>query len=305
MMNPVNEISPQEYRQKLNDGASKLSDLYAAAFFGETPKVAVIAGSGLGLLADSLLSPKSIGFENLGLPGAKVLGHSGEFVAGKLGDVPVLVQKGRIHMYEGNSGALAALPIRMMINSGVRTILITNAAGALSPDLKVGDLVLISSFDLQALTPDYHPSTGLSGDGIGEQFYAPSHGYSDELMKKITSIAKEEEIPLHKGQYVFRFGPNYEEVADIWELYQRRQNLIAQGKAEYAPASIGMSTVSEFLAIAQWNAQNERVNAAYISNLTNPGAGLSATAPTHEEVMRDAVIGGQRIQKIIERLVSE
>lgn len=303
----MQRLEPTDYKDLLNKGSGKLADFLHGALFGDSPALAVVAGSGLGHLADGLTSPKSLDFKELGLPVATAEGHSGQFVAGRLDGAPVLIQKGRIHMYEGHSGVVAALPMRMMLGAGIKRAVVTNAAGALAPDLNVGELVLISAFDLRALTPDCHPSTGLSGDGIGSQFYAPAFGFSNELMERLQEIAKQEGITLHPGQYVFRYGPNYEDPSDIWSLYKQRLGLIADGKPEFAPASIGMSTVAEFLAIAQWNAgvndPGNLVQAAYISNLTNPGAGLSDIPPNHQEVLENSKAGGERLSTLIGRLV--
>ncbi len=287
----------ESYLKTLKQGTEKLSDFLSNGLFGQQPKLAVVLGSGLGGLANDLEAPQSLEFTELGLPVAGAQGHAGRFVVGKLEGEPVLLQQGRIHMYEGHPGPLVALPIRMMMNAGVRDILITNAAGALDPKVNIGDLVLNTSFHFQ-LPPAYHPSTGLSGEMIGSQFYPPAFGYSEEMMEKIKERAKE--IPLHEGGYVFRFGPNYEDPSDIRDLSLKRSAFLDIGEIKNAPLVVGMSTVPEILAVAQFNSQYQgAIKCCSISNVTNLGAGLSSIQPSHQEVLENSALGGKRLREII------
>lgn len=302
----------REYQKVLNLGAQRLSSLLNTALSGKNPKLSIILGSGLGPLADEIISSGEITFEELGLPNPHVAGHAGKFIAGTLGGEPVLLQQGRIHLYEGHTGAMSALPIRMQMNAGVKNILVTNAAGYLDPKFETGQIALLSGCDFD-LKGAFHPSTGLSGEMIGDKFYAPSLGYSKELREEFYAIAEKLGISEHvhkEGVYVYRYGPNYEEESDIWDLYQKRLSRIKEGKPEHAPISVGMSTAPEILAVAQFNAMlasqgKELVRCVAISNFTNPGAGLKENKPTHEEVLRDSMLGGERIQSVVKKYITQ
>ena len=297
----------ERYRTVLKAGSERLGNLLNSAFLDPEPTLAVVLGSGLGPLADAIEIKGQISFSDLSLPTPTVIGHDGVLIAGSLSGAPVLLQKGRVHIYEGHTGPMAALPIRMMLNAGLKEIVITNAAGYLDPAFETGQIGLISGLSF-SLTGALHPSAGVFGEMIGEKFYAPSLGYSTELREKFSAAADRLGIGdavCREGVYVYRFGPNYEEENDIWELCMQRSKRIEEGRPDLAPMSVGMSTAPEILAVAQYNAmrieeEKPLVRCLAISNFTNPGAGLKkGHRPSHAEVVRDSAKGGERIQKLI------
>lgn len=302
-----------EYLKVLRSGSQRLGEFLNSAFSSEKPALSITLGSGLGFLVEELTDAQQINFEDLGLPSPGVEGHSGRFVAGKLDGHPVLLQDGRLHVYKGYTGPLAALPTRMQLNAGVETMVLTNAAGYLDPSLSVGQIALLSGTEFDLKGP-LHPSTGLyDGEMIGDMFYAMAHGYSKELREKLYQCAQNlglEDSVHREGVYVYRFGPNYEEASDIWDLYQKRLQRLKEGRPDLAPIAVGMSLVPEILSVAQNNAMRVRtgqppVQCVAISNFTNPGFGLTDNIPDHEEVQRESTKGGKKIIKILVEYLRE
>jgi purine-nucleoside phosphorylase len=251
--------------------------------------LSVIIGSGID--APELSSKKEIYFSELGLGVTKVEGHKGKFSYGLLNDQPVLYQHGRLHLYEGFSGVEVASPIRAQMNAGVRSIVITNSAGSIDPNVGVGSLVLVTSLDF-TLTPETHPSTGCYGESFGSQFYPVS----------CTSSLSDRVKADKKGGYVFRYGPNYEDPVDIQSLRLKRRELIKEGLEEIAPLVVGMSTVPEVLAANQFSTL-EPVEVTVLSYVTNLCAGLSSVQPSHKEVLENASAGRARINRVLTDLL--
>lgn len=293
----------REYLDALREGVKVFSAWANRSFpMGEKPVASMTLGSGLGPMVDEAeLLGEPLSFEELGLPKATAKGHEGRFLAAKIAGAPVVLQQGRVHLYEGHTGAVAALSTRIQCNVGIRNIILTNAAGSLDPNIKEGSLVLITGCDSGNLGFAGNPSSGLEGEMIGEQFYAPQSGYSKVLKDAFLKARQELGMlnHVHCGEYVFRLGPNYEEPSDIWDLFQKRKLRLGEGKMDLAPACIGMSTVPEIYAVAQYNSGrknwSEMVNCIAFSNITNLGSGLGGSIPTHEEVLRNAKEGGLKL----------
>ena len=299
----------ETYRNALSRGIDTFSDWMNRSFpIGKAPVASITLGSGLGPMVDELeLCGEPLPFEDVGIPKATAFGHEGRFLAGMLEGVPVILQQGRVHLYEGHTGAVAALSTRIQCNVGIRNIILTNAAGSLDPQIKERTLVLVTGGDSLTLDRPGNPSTGLSGDLIGEQFYAPPLGYSDKLLKAFlaarSSLGMDSDV--NQGVYVYRPGPNYEDPSDIWDLYQKRLARLSEGKFALAPAAVGMSTLPEIFAIAQYNAGkswNDIVHCIAISNITNLACGLGGSIPTHKEVIENAKEGGLKTIALCNRV---
>ena len=223
-----------------------------------TPEVALVLGSGLGAFADTIDDAVSISFDELpSMPGSTVPGHAGQFVLGHVDGVPVICQQGRVHLYEGWSAEVVTRAVRSFQHIGVRALILTNAAGGLTPGLPVPHLMRLTDHlnrqGMTSLTPG-QASVGVPYDGaIGEALQA---------------AAVESNVELRSGVYVGLLGPSYETAAEIRML----QNLGAQ--------AVGMSTVLEASAAA---AAGLKVGA--ISCITNPGAGIEAAPLDHGEVV--------------------
>ena len=222
------------------------------------PEVALVLGSGLGAFADTIEEAVSISFDELpSMPGSTVPGHEGRFVIGRVDGVPVICQQGRVHLYEGWSAEVVTRAVRCFQVIGVRALILTNAAGGLTPDLPVPHLMRITDhLNRQGVTP-LTPSQATVG--------VP---YDAAVGEALEAAALESGVDLRSGIYVGLLGPNYETAAEIRML----QSLGAQ--------AVGMSTVLEASAAA---ATGLAVGA--ISCITNPGAGIEAAPLNHGEVV--------------------
>ena len=235
-------------------------------------RVAIVLGSGLGPLADAVENARSVPYEELeGMPLSAVPGHAGRLVFGELGGVPVILQQGRCHLYEGWSAEEASRCVRCLAELGVSDILLTNAAGGLRAEWKVPSLMRVSDhINLQGVTP---LATSERGRGTP---------YSEELGGLIDAAAAEEGVELQSGIYAALPGPTYETHAEV------------RMQTHFGADAVGMSTAQEALAA---NAAGARV--AAISCITNLAAGLSDVEPNHEEVVEAGQQAAEQFSKLI------
>ena len=229
------------------------------------PRVAIVLGSGLGFLADDVADPVRILYSTIpGFPEPGVAGHKGELVAGTLEGVPVLVQAGRFHLYEGHPAAVAGLPARVFAELGVQILIVTNAAGGVRRTFPGGTLMLIADhLNLMWRNP-------LIGQPQpGEQRFPIMHApYDPELRALARAVAREAKITMEEGVYAGLLGPSYETPAEVRML----ERLGAD--------AVGMSTVPEVLV-----ARSRGVRCLGFSIITNPGAGITGEALSHTEVL--------------------
>lgn len=234
--------------------------------------IGIVLGSGLGPLADAVFMEREVSFADAGLPVSSVPGHAGKFVFGKLGEVPVILMKGRVHLYEGHSPRTATAGVRWMAAQGVKQLILTNAAGTLNPDFRPGSWMMIS---------DHLNLTGAS-PLEGADFVDLSAAYDPVWRGKFRTAAASSGMPLHEGVYAGLRGPQYETPAEIRML----RTLGAD--------AVGMSTVLETI-----QARSLGLNVAAFSCLTNWAAGISPTPLDHHEVLET---GKQSAQAMIELL---
>jgi purine-nucleoside phosphorylase len=229
------------------------------------PRVAIVLGSGLGFLADEVVKPIHVPYHTIpGFPEPGVAGHKGELVAGMLEGVPVIVQAGRFHLYEGHPAEVAALPTRVFAELGVEILIVTNAAGGVRRTFPGGTLMLIADhINLMWRNP-------LIGQPQpGEQRFPIMHEpYDGELRALARSVAREAGIRLEEGVYAGLLGPSYETPTEVRML------------EKLGADAVGMSTVPEVLV-----ARSRGIRCLGFSSITNPGAGLSAQPLSHEEVL--------------------
>ncbi|MBN8459178.1 MAG: purine-nucleoside phosphorylase [Verrucomicrobia bacterium] len=234
------------------------------------PDIAIVLGSGLGPLAESVEILREVPFADAGLPASTVPGHAGKFVLGTLDGVPLWLMKGRVHLYEGHAPDAATSGIRWLAEQGVRNVMLTNAAGTLNPDFAPGTWMMLS---------DHLNLTGTS-PLKGADFIDLSVAYDAAWRQEFRSAAAARGMTLHEGVYAGLRGPQYETPAEVRML----RSLGAD--------AVGMSTVLETI---QARALGLRV--AGFSCLTNWAAGISATPLDHHEVLAtgkqaaDAMIG--------------
>jgi purine-nucleoside phosphorylase len=209
----------------------------AAAFLTETaphePSIAIILGTGLGGLADSMEVDATVAYEDLPhFPSTTVESHEGKILIGRLDGVPVLAMQGRLHLYEGFSAREATFPIRVLGAFGIDTLLISNAAGGMNPHYSRGDLMLTTDhINFQGANPLVGPNV----EEWGPRFPDMSEPYDVELRKHAEAVALEQGIKLHQGVYVSVLGPNLETPAEYRFLRQMGADVV------------GMSTVPEVI----------------------------------------------------------
>jgi len=243
------------------------------------PRVAIVLGSGLGFLADEVVNPIRIPYNTIpGFPEPGVAGHKGLLVGGTLEEVPVLVQAGRFHLYEGDPAGVAGLPARVFAELGVEILIVTNAAGGVRRTFPGGTLMLIADhINLMWRNP-------LIGQPQpGEQRFPIMHeSYDGELRALARTVAREMGIRLEEGVYVGLLGPSYETPAEVRML----ERLGAD--------AVGMSTVPEVLV-----ARSRGIRCLGFSIITNPGAGITGEALSHAEVLAISEQVARRLSVVV------
>ncbi len=255
--------------ERINDAAEYLKERLS-----EKPKVGLILGSGLGVLADEIQEPITISYRDIPFfPQSTVHGHAGELVCGFLMGKYVMAMKGRFHYYEGYSMETVTFPVRVMKALGVEVILVTNAAGGVNKDFSPGDLMIIE--DHLSFTFD-NPLVGKNFEELGPRFPDMSNAYDKELVAIAQEVAREAVIDVRKGVYACMTGPVYETPAEIRML-------------QYLGAdAVGMSTVPEVMV-----AKHSGLKVLGISCISNMAAGILPQPLNHEEVIETT----QRIKK--------
>jgi len=247
------------------------------------PRVAIVLGSGLGFLGDEIRDAVRIPYRDIpGFPEPGVAGHKGELVAGSFEGVPVLAQSGRFHLYEGHDAATAALPVRVFHGLGVRTLIVTNAAGGVRPTFRGGMLMLIADhINLMGRNPLVGPV--VEGE---ERFPDMSEPYDPGLRALARDVAREAAIPLEEGVYLALLGPSYETPSEVRML----QRLGAD--------AVGMSTAPEVIV-----ARARGMRCLGFSIITNPGAGLAPVPLAHADVLRVATEMAAQLARLIRGVV--
>ena len=244
------------------------------------PRIGLVLGSGLGGFADSLTDAARIPFHEIpAFPRSTAIGHAGQMVIGNAGTVPVAVMQGRVHLYEGYSPQQVAFPMRVFGRMGIRSVILTNAAGGINLNYQQGALVLIRDhINLQGT----NPLVGPNDDRFGVRFPDMTHAYA----KDYRAIAKEEAaklgMTLHEGVYAALLGPSYETPAEINYLRIIGADLV------------GMSTAFEVIA-----ARHLGIKVLAISCVTNMAAGILDQPLSHQEVMET----GERVKSSFEALL--
>ena len=246
-----------------------------------TPDVAMTLGSGLsdafGKPEGGITIPCS---EIPGFPVPTIAGHSGEFWIGPLRGKTVLIQRGRAHYYEGNSIEDVSFATRMFALLGIPTLIVTNASGAINPDFRAGDLVLLTDH-INML--GVNPLRGANIDELGTRFPDMSAAYTPELRVLAKSVAAVEGIELKEGVYLAALGPSYETPAEIRSFHAMRADLV------------GMSTVPEVIVAA-----HAGMKVLGLSIATNLAAGVDPSATlTHEEVIETTRLKGEEMRRLL------
>jgi purine-nucleoside phosphorylase len=230
------------------------------------PKIALVLGSGLGAFADELSAAARIPYQKIpGFPRSTVAGHAGQLVIGRLGDIPVAAMKGRVHLYEGYTPQEVAFPMRVLGRLGIRSAILTNAAGAINRDYRQGALIAIRDhINLQGA----NPLMGPNDERFGLRFPDMSEAYAKEFREIARREAQRLGIPVHEGVYAALRGPSFETPAEIRFLKTVGADLV------------GMSTVLEVIAARHMN-----IRVLGISCVANMAAGILDQPLSHAEVM--------------------
>ncbi len=230
------------------------------------PKVAVVLGSGLGAFAEGLTRAVGIPYEKIpGFPRATAEGHAGRLVIGEMERAAVAAMQGRAHIYEGYSAAETAFPMRVFGRLGIRAVIITNAAGAIHPDFRPGEFVVIRDHvNLQGA----NPLTGPNDERFGPRFPDMTEAYWAPYRGMALAEAGRLGISIHEGVYAAVAGPSYETPAEIRYLRAIGADLA------------GMSTAPEVIVLRHMG-----IRVLGISSVTNMAAGISGRAIHHGEVI--------------------
>ena len=249
-------------------------------------EIGIILGSGLGTLGEKIENPKCIDYADIpDFPVSTAPGHVGRFVFGQLNGKNVMCMQGRIHLYEGYEVSSVVMPIRVMKMMGVKTLIVTNAAGGINENFDVGDIMVISD---HINFTGRNCLIGKNDDRFGCRFPDMSFGYSPELSRVAFNCAKRLNMKLQKGVYIGCTGPSYETPAEI------RAFRIMGADA------VGMSTVQEVIA-----ANHCGINVLGFSLISNKAAGLSGERLTEEEVLTIGRQKSEEMQTLITEIVGE
>jgi purine-nucleoside phosphorylase len=251
----------------------------------DAPDVAVVLGSGLGGVADRLTQARSVPYASLpGFPETTVAGHPGRLVGGKLAGRQVVLLCGRVHGYEGYPASEVGFGVRVVAALGVRTLIVTNAAGGVDPALQPGEIVAIS--DHINLT-SASPLTGPNDERLGPRFVDMTDAY-DPTLRALAVAAAPAAVgrPLREAIYAGMAGPAYETPAEVRLLRTLGAGLV------------GMSTVHEVI-----TARHAGLAVLGLSLVANPAAGVSPGPLRHEDVTRAAAAGADALGRMVTAIV--
>jgi purine-nucleoside phosphorylase len=251
----------------------------------DAPEVAVVLGSGLGGVADRLSQPRAVPYASLpGFPETTVAGHPGRLVGGKLAGREVVLLCGRVHGYEGYPASEVGFGVRVVAALGVRTLIVTNAAGGVDPTMQPGEIVAIS--DHINLT-SASPLTGPNDERLGPRFVDMTDAY-DPALRALAAAAAPATLgrPLREAIYAGMAGPAYETPAEVRLLRTLGAGLV------------GMSTVHEVI-----TARHAALAVLGLSLVANPAAGVNPGPLRHEDVTRAAAAGADALGRIVTAIV--
>jgi len=255
------------------------------------PAVGVVLGSGLGAVAEAISQPTLIPYGEIPhFPQSTVIGHSGRIVAGLFAGTPVIIMQGRVHYYEGYTPAQVTFPMRVLGALGVRAVLLTNAAGGIDGDYRIGQLVALADhINFMGFNPLVGPNEPRFAaiPGAGLRFFDMTEAYSKSIRSLAREAAQEEGFQLTEGVYLAVPGPSFETPAEIRAFRSLGATLV------------GMSTVPETIV-----ARHMGLQVFGISCVTNLAAGLGATELSHEEVFAAGRQVEHRLAGLFERLIT-
>ncbi|MEP1207132.1 MAG: purine-nucleoside phosphorylase [Rhizobiaceae bacterium] len=253
------------------------------ALNGFQPQTALVLGSGLGGVVDAVDVESRHPFSELeGFPVSKVSGHSAEVIAGTLNGHRVIVLSGRAHYYEEGNPAAMRGPIEALKKAGVDRLILTNSAGSTNPDMAPGSIMQIKDHI------NFSGTNPLFGEPTDRRFVGLTSAYDKGLRKSFRQHAKNLDIKLHRGVYMWFSGPSFETPAEI--KMARRMGADA----------VGMSTVPEVILARFYD-----MDVAAFSIITNFAAGMTGAELSHTETKEIAPQGGEKIARLLSAAFEE
>lgn len=253
--------------------------------YKETPTVGIVLGSGLGKFTEEIIIEKEVAYEDIpNFPVSTVEGHKGKLIFGKLSGKTVVAMAGRFHFYEGYPAQDIVFPIRVMKLLGVETLLLSNAAGGVNPDYKVGDIMIIKDH-VSLFTPN--PLIGKNISEFGPRFPDMSEPYKKHLIEKARKIGLAHGFDVKEGVYVAVTGPTFETRAEYKMIHTLGCDVV------------GMSTVQECIV-----ANHAGMEVFAMSVVTDVGLAGEHITITHEEVLEAAKHAEPKLATIFKELVA-
>lgn len=250
------------------------------------PKVAIVLGSGLGGLTKEMEISDEIPYGEIpNFPVSTVKGHKGALLFGRLNHTDIMVFNGRFHYYEGYSMDVITYPEQILKNLGIKTIILSNAAGGLNPSFKIGDIMLIRDHINMFGT---NPLIGPNDTTLGPRFPNMDEVYSRHLLRLAHRKAVEKQIHLQEGVYVGVPGPCFETPAEFRMFYMM------------GAAAVGMSTVPEAIM-----AHHRGIEVFALSVITDLGIIGMNTNASHDEVLATAARAEPRVMQVIREMLPE
>ncbi len=250
---------------------------------GLSPDTAMILGSGLDKLTDSISEPLYINYADIpDFPQTTVAGHKGRFVVGKIGNHTVICMQGRIHLYEGIAPQLIDKIIKLLSALGVKQLIITNAAGSLNPNIPTGSIMLISDhINMSGRNP-------LIGTHDEPYFPDMSNAYDAQTRQTIKNLAQTTSVKLYEGVYLMTMGPNYETAAEV-RMFRN-----------FGADAVGMSTVPEVI-----SAVHKGMKVLAFSVISNMGTGLTDVIQSHTDVLAQGAKSSAELGKLIQAYLEQ
>ncbi|KAI3383590.1 hypothetical protein SNEBB_007829 [Seison nebaliae] len=257
------------------------------------PKIGIICGSGLNDIGKSIYDKQVFAYEDIpNFPISTVEGHCGNLIFGKIFNKPIICMQGRFHAYEGYPLLKCAMPIRIMKLLGVHVLIVTNAAGALNPDYKVGDVMIIEDHINMPGFSGNNPLIGPNDERFGPRFPSMSKAYSSDLINIVVNIADDLRLSqnVRRGVYMMLGGPTYESPAEVAIL------------RKFGADAVGMSTCHEVLTAVHSNIRVFGMSMITNKCITKYDEKLTVN---HEEVLNVGKKSSGQIELLVKLLIKE
>ncbi len=250
------------------------------------PKLGIILGSGLGILAEDISDAVKIPYKEIpNFPVSTVSGHAGELIIGTINNIDIVAMNGRVHYYEGHSIANVGFPIRIFALLGVETLILTNAAGGINTGYVPGSFMVIKDhINFAGISPLRGPNL----ESFGTRFPDMTEVYDKELTDKMKAVVYNVTQKRYEGVYAYMQGPQYETPAEIKML------------RILGADAVGMSTVPEAIV-----ARHCGIKVVGVSCITNMAAGITKTPLSHEEVKEIADKVKDTFKTIVKEFIKE